>query len=182
MANINNKNNKIYSYIIVLIWLFILVLFTKSAFDKIQISADEKRIEEAKLQTARDKVQKLNEIEVKLNEEADTISKYMENFSEDEMIDYIYNEIEKKNMGWEKWIVVVRSLSIKEAVVNELWFSEVNLTLNLRVPTIERMRDTLDFFTSEDSKYKFFIDSFSLPSTIAESWFNITIPLKVFFK
>jgi hypothetical protein len=47
MANITTKNNKIYSYIIILVSLFILVLFTKDQFTYIQISLDEKaRVEE----------------------------------------------------------------------------------------------------------------------------------------
>ena len=182
MTTINNKNNKIYSYIIILISLFILVLFTKSQFEKIQVSLDEKNIEQSNLENARNKVQRLNDTEAKLAKESDIVAKYTTKFSEDELISYIYWEIEKQNMWWENWIVSVRSLSIQEWLTNELWFNESNIILNLRVPSVERMKSTLDFFISEDSKYKFFIDSFNVPTSTPETWFNISIPLKVFYK
>lgn len=182
MSIINNKNNKIYSWLIILVSLFILVLFTKWQFEQIQISLDEKRIEESKHDDARNKLQKLNEIETKLNQEEKTISQYINNFSEDDIIEYIYNEIEDKNLGWEKWITTVRSLSIQDSSINELWFMESSLILNLRVPSLDRMKEILDFFVNEDSKYKFFIESFTMPNNISENWFNITIPLKVFYK
>ena len=35
----------------------------------------------------------------KLNQEEKTISQYINNFSEDDIIEYIYNEIEDKNLG-----------------------------------------------------------------------------------
>jgi hypothetical protein len=44
------------------------------------------------------------------------------------------------------------------------------------------MFEILDFFVSEDSKYKFFIDSFSYPINTENSDFNISIPLKIFYK
>jgi hypothetical protein len=44
------------------------------------------------------------------------------------------------------------------------------------------MYNILDFFIKEDSEYKFFIDSFYYPGNIQDSSFNITIPLKIFYK
>jgi hypothetical protein len=44
------------------------------------------------------------------------------------------------------------------------------------------MYKALDFFVSEDSKYKFFIESFSYTNVGQDSGFNITIPLKIFYK
>gem|GEM_PF-4470947 len=41
----------------------------------------------------------------------------------------------------------------------------------------------LDFFIDKDSKYKFFIESFNYPKTDGESGsYNVTIPLKIFYK
>jgi hypothetical protein len=80
------------------------------------------------------------------------------------------------------WVVTIRSVSLKEWKVNEIWFNEAEVTLNLRVPSEDKMYKILDFFVSEDSKYKFFINSFSYPSNTQNSDFNITIPLKIFYK
>jgi hypothetical protein len=60
----------------------------------------------------------------------------------------------------------------------------MSIVLNLRVSNEDRMYKILDFFIKEeeDSKYKFFIDSFYYPNNIQDSSFNITIPLKIFYK
>jgi hypothetical protein len=58
----------------------------------------------------------------------------------------------------------------------------MNITLNLRVPNEDRMYEILDFFVKQDSTYKFFIDSFTYPNNGQDADFNITIPLKVFYK
>jgi hypothetical protein len=58
----------------------------------------------------------------------------------------------------------------------------MSIVLNLRVSSEDRMYKVLDFFVKEDSKYKFFIDSFSYLNNAQDSSFNITIPLKIFYK
>jgi hypothetical protein len=73
-------------------------------------------------------------------------------------------------------------MSLKEEKVNEIWFSQTDIILNLRVSNEDRMYKILDFFIKEDSKYKFFIDSFSYPNNVQDTALNITIPLKIFYK
>jgi hypothetical protein len=80
------------------------------------------------------------------------------------------------------WIIVVRSLSLQEERVNELGFKELWVTLNLNVPNENRMFRMLDFFVGTNSKYKFFVDSFTYPNQVGLTNFNISIPLKVFYK
>jgi hypothetical protein len=82
------------------------------------------------------------------------------------------------------WIVSVRSISLQEEKVNEFWFKEMWIVLNLSVPNENRMYRILNFFIWNNSKYKFFIESFSYPNN-SSTWssdFNITIPLRVFYK
>jgi hypothetical protein len=100
---------------------------------------------------------------------------------EDELIDYIYSYIEKIND--KNWVVVVKSLSISEPEDTETWFKETNITLNLRVPNEEKIKQILTFLTSTESKYKFFISSFSFPYGDTVEWsYSISIPLKVLHK
>lgn len=183
MVNLNNKNNKIYWYIIILISLFILVLFTRIQFNNIQVSLDEKSTSESRYQIARNEVDRLNEIEKKLNSSEVDVSKYINEIKEDDIIDYIYGNIEDYNLDIASTgEIIVRSMSLKEGKVNEIWFNELDIVLNLRVSNEERMYKALDFFVSEDSKYKFFIESFSYTNVGQDSGFNITIPLKIFYK
>jgi hypothetical protein len=182
----STKNNKIYSYILLLISLFVLVLFTRWQFTNLQISFDEKEQAEINLQSSRDEVSRLNKIETELNSSDVNISKYLNNVTEDNIIDYVYSQIERDNISSSDWIISVRSMSLQEEKTNEFWFKEIWIILNLRVPNENRMYRILDFFVWENSKYKFFIESFSYSnnntSNVSDSGFNITIPLKVFYK
>jgi len=71
---------------------------------------------------------------------------------------------------------------MSEWKLNEIGFMESTIMLNLRIPTEDRMFKILDFFIKDGSKYKFFIDSFTYPKLDSESSYNITIPLKIFYK
>lgn len=174
------NNNKIYWYLIILVSLFILVLCTRTQVSGIQISLDEKEQKEIQLQSNRDEVNKLNWIKSKITSENIDLSKYFETISEDKLISYIYWEIERNNTSTNWWTTIVRSLSISEPTVNEIGFKETKVVLNLRVGNEEEMYKILDFFIKEDSKYKFFIESFTYPNTWNDTNFNVTIPLKIY--
>lgn len=179
---IPSKNNKLYWYIIVLISLFILVLFTRNQISSIQINLDEKEQKEIELQTKRDELQKLNDIKIKVESKENTVDKYINKLNEDEILSYIYSKVEEDNLKYTDWTSSIRSLSISEWKINEIWFYESLVTLDIRVPSEDRMHKLLDFFVKDDSKYKFFIESFSYPKITADSSYNITIPLKIFYK
>jgi len=180
---IQNSNNKIYWYIIILLSLFILVLVTRNQISDIQVKLDEKEIKEVELQSKRDELQKLNDIKTKLETQDNDIDKYINEVKEDEIINYIYSKIEEDNLKYSDWVSTIRSLSISKWELNEIWFYESNISLNLRVPSEDRMFKILDFFIKKDSKYKFFIESFNYPKTDSESGsYNVTIPLKIFYK
>jgi len=180
--SILNKSNKIYWYIIILLSLFIFVLFTRNQITNMQFKFDEKEEKENVLQSKRDELQKLNDIKIKVNSEESDVNSYISHFSEDELIDYIYSKIEEDNLKYTDWVSIIRSISMSEWKLNEIGFMESTIMLNLRIPTEDRMFKILDFFIKDGSKYKFFIDSFTYPKLDSESSYNITIPLKIFYK
>lgn len=177
-----NKNNKIYWYIIILLSLFIFVLFTRNQITNMQFKFDEKEQKEIVLQSKRDELQKLNDVKIVVDSKESDINEYISTFSEDELIDYIYSKIEEDNLKYTDGVSTIRSLSMSEWKLNEIGFMESTITLNLRIPTEDRMFKILDFFIKDGSKYKFFIDSFTYPKLDSESSYNITIPLKIFYK
>lgn len=187
MLQIDNNSNKFVWYIIILISLFIIILFAKDQLMQIQVNNDEKVINEFKFQEKRNEITRLDEIKKKLNTSEVNIEKYLisedgEWIKENEIIDYIYSKIEDDNLKYTDGIAVIKNISITEWSVNEMWFMESNVTLNLKVPSEDRMFKILNFFSSKDSKYQFFIDTFTYPNVETESSFNITLPLKIFYK
>ncbi len=182
MHNIK-KNSKIYWYIMILLSIFILLLVTRTQVTETQVKLDDIMINENLESDARDKLSRLNNIEKKLNSENELwIEPYMNEVSEDKIIDYIYSKVEEDNSKYEDWLSVIRNISISKWDINEVWFTEATVNINMRVPNEERMLQMLDFFTNKDSKYKFFLTSFNYPNISNWSSFNITIPLKIFYK
>ncbi|MDD3144872.1 MAG: hypothetical protein PHV23_02055 [Candidatus Gracilibacteria bacterium] len=147
-----------------------------------QFKFDEKEQKEIVLQSKRDELQKLNDVKIVVDSKESDINEYISTFSEDELIDYIYSKIEEDNLKYTDGVSTIRSLSMSEGKLNEIGFMESTITLNLRIPTEDRMFKILDFFIKDGSKYKFFIDSFTYPKLDSESSYNITIPLKIFYK
>jgi hypothetical protein len=157
-----------------------LVLFTKDQFTYIQISLDEKARVEEDWKIARERRKELDKIETNLS--SSNVTQYITEIREDDIIDYIHSQVERDNKWSTDWIIVVRSLSLQEERINELGFKELWIILNLNVPNENRMLRMLDFFVWEKSKYKFFVDSFTYPNQAGLTNFNISIPLKVFYK
>jgi hypothetical protein len=179
------KNNKIYWYIIILVSLFILVLVTKNQFSSIQIKKDEILVNKINEISLWEEVNRLNEIRNKILNEDNDINKYIVDVSEDLIIESIYSKIEKDNNSnnnnpWD--LVKILNLTMYKWGVNDLWFKELTLNLNLTVPSEDRMIKLLDYFTWDEAEYKFFITSFSYPSLNNNSFFNVNIPLKIFYK
>lgn len=178
------KNNKFVSYLIVLLSLFILIIFTKDKIGILQENLDLKETYNLELDESKTELQELNDLKLDLanssKDIAKDIAKYTVEIQEDEIIDYLYSYIEKTNNS--DGLIIVKSLSIWDAVDTEIWFKETTINLNLRVPNENRLKSLLNFLTSSRSKYNFFITSFSFPYGGIEWNFNVSIPLKVLYK
>ncbi|MFK7780455.1 MAG: hypothetical protein QM490_04970 [Candidatus Gracilibacteria bacterium] len=178
--SIYKKNNKFVSYLIILITLFILVLITKGKFDVLQEKLDSKETLSFSLDEKREELLELNAKKDELAKSSENIDKYMVEIKEDELIDYIYSYIEKINDR--DGVVIVKSISISEPEDTEIGFKQSNITLNLRIPNETRLKQILDFLTGPESKYNFFISSFSFPYSNTEGSYNVSVPLKVLHK
>lgn len=178
--SIYKNNNKLNSYIIVLITLFILILVTKDEFNILQEKLDLKETSNLTLVEKRLELEELNNKKIELSNSSENIDKYLLNINEDELVDYIYSYIEDTNDV--NGVIMIKSVSISEPKDTEIWFKERIVTLNLRVPNEDKTKKLLDFLTSADSKYNFFVSSFSFPYDKAEWGYNISIPLKVLNK
>lgn len=178
--SIYNKNNKFVSYLIILISLFILVLFTSDKIKEIYQNIDLKETHNISLNEKKAKLGELNNLKNSLANSKADIDKYIVTIKEDELIDYIYSSIEKTNN--KNGVTLVKSVSISEAKETELWFNETLVSINLKVPNEEKLKEILDIFIWKKSKYNFFISSFSFPYWETEENFSVSIPLKILHK
>lgn len=179
--SIYSGKNKFVSYLIILISLFILILFTKDQITKIQENNDLKETYTIDLDNKKTKLSELNELKSRISTWSglDT-SKYNVEIKEDEIIDFIYSYIEKNN--GKDWIIFVKNISISEPQDTEIGFKETTINLNLRISNENKLKEILDFLVSSKSKYNFFISSFTYPYGKIDKSFNVSIPLKILHK
>jgi len=179
--SIPTNNSKFVSMLLVLLSLFIFVFFTKWYYSDLISNMsvlDDNEILHAKqlaeIDILEKKQKELKKLDGSNNSE---IWKYLQQFNEDEIIReiYSYSTNYSRNGGMK-----IISISMGEWKKNELWFNESNVSISARVENKAVMIDFLDFLI-QDSKYKFYINSFNVPKN-KDKFFNIQIPLTLFYK
>ena len=179
--SIPTNNSKFVSMLLVLLSLFIFVFFTKWYYSDLISNMsvlDDNEILHAKQLAEIDILEKKQKELKKLDDSNNSeIWKYLQQFNEDEIIReiYSYSTNYSRNGGMK-----IISISMGEWKKNELWFNESNVSISARVANKAVMIDFLDFLI-QDSKYKFYINSFNVPKN-KDKFFNIQIPLTLFYK
>lgn len=175
-----NSKNKFLSLLLILVWLLVFVIFTKTQFYNLQSNLDLKNIIKTDYTAKTGELSKLQELKKSLSAwENKDIEKYIMEFNEDELINYFYAYAQDVSL-WD-WKLVIRGLNMDKGTVNEYGFNEGTISLEVRVADEGTLLSLLDFLTGKDSRYSFFIDNFTYANSL--TWnFTVTIPLKVFYK
>lgn len=160
-------------------------MFTFNQYENIQINLDIKADLEEQRDQKQEEITKNNEVKKLLESNSDITWKYLSKVSEDEIVQYIYDYVQKYNQDNDNnditTKVIISDLSITQAVKNDMWFLQSDINLSVDIYNYQSMISLLDFLTSSESKYKIFIDNFSYPKETEELWsFNINIPLKIY--
>lgn len=185
------KNNQFLSYLIVLISLFILILFTKDAIFSVQSNSDIKEELTNELNQVREKQDSLKKIALEVEQKDSVTKRYMKNeiidgkkeylYSEDKLLDYFHNYAEVINSS-SSWSLNINSITISDETENELGFFEKSIAVNAEVSNEETMRAFIEYLISSNSKYQFFIESYFYPFDWREGNFNMKLPLKIFYR
>ena len=175
------NNSKLISLVVLLFSFMILVFFTRNYFYEMQANIDTKNQKTIEASTKKEELEKLNKLKADLESwKNDSFNRYAIDFKEDEIINYIYSYLEENN--GEAGVTLVKSITLNEWTVNEFGFKEARVQLDVRVSDEGAMMNFLDFLTSPKEKYNFFIESFSYPNNGIPGSFNVSIPLKIFYK
>ena len=180
--SVYKKDNKFITLIVVLLSLFILIFFTKDAFYTMQENLDVENELEVERKEKNEQLKKIEEIEASLTsgDKKAEIEKFLKSFSEDELILYLHDYVEDINT--QDSMIIIRNLIIEEPKDNELGFKEANVKIDVKVTNDEILKVFLNFLTSDKSKYTFFINDFSFKNDWRKWTFNVTIPLRLFYK
>ncbi|QFR38762.1 hypothetical protein A9Q91_00825 [Candidatus Gracilibacteria bacterium 28_42_T64] len=173
--SVQNQNNKIISYLIIFVSLFILFLFTKDQYLILQEKSDLKESYVLELQEKKETLDSLNKIKNELKKDESITKRYLNEINEDEIIEYFYSYSERGTIS-------IKNISLGEGKVNELGFIESKINVSARVENEAAMKEFLNFLITPGAKYNFFIESFSYPKDGREGSFNVNVPLKLFYK
>lgn len=181
------KNNQFLSYLVVLLSLFILVLFTKDQIMNMQTNLDQVEILNWEYSKVRATQEEFKKIEREVGQQDSVTKRYLISsdsekigFTEDEMLNYFYSYADKLQ-SW-SGTLNVKSINISDVSENEMGFLESKINLNVEVSNEETMKIFLDYLVSKDAKYRFFIESFNYPFDGREWTFNVQLPLKIFYR
>jgi hypothetical protein len=174
------KNNTFVSYLIVLLALFILILFTKDQVMNMQYNLDQKEQINTELKEVRIKQQALVDTAADVEKQESETQRYLTPFTENEILEYFHDYADSVNTG--SGTIVIKSINISEKSENELGFFETKVNINAEVSDKKMMKVFLDYLVAEDAKYRFFIDSFLYPNDERDGSFNIQVPLKIFYR
>lgn len=186
------KNNTFVSYLIVLLALFILVLFTKDQVMNMQFNLDQKEQINSELKNVRIKQQALVDTAADVEKQWSVTQRYLrpevegeksiENimFTEDEILKYFHDYSNLVNSG--SGTIFIKDINVSQKTENEFGFFETKININAEVSDKKMMMTFLDYLIAEDAQYRFFIDNFFYPNDEREGNFNIQVPLKIFYR
>ncbi|NDK08723.1 hypothetical protein EOM39_05795 [Candidatus Gracilibacteria bacterium] len=175
-----NNQNKLLFYFLILVSLFILFTFTKGSYFSILNNLDALEIKENEYTKKVQILQEIEKISKNISNETD-IKKYVNEVKEDELIDYFYNYVATSRSG--SGFTVIDSINFDKGSKNEYGFNEGRINLVITVSDEQEMFRMIDFITSAESKYKFFIDNFSFPNDMSiVGSLQVNIPIKMFYK
>ena len=119
--------------------------------------------------------------------ELDEIKKYKINFTEDELIDFVYTSVRNLNTQ-DDTKIIIRSVSFNPWSTNELWFTEWSINLNVNVSSLTTLKKLLNLINDENGDYNLFISSLSVNylssklNNSEEESFDISLPIKLLYK
>lgn len=185
------KNNQFFSYLIILLSLFILILFTKNSIFSVQSNLSLKEKLNNELSEVREQQDNLKKIALEVEQKDSVTKRFLKNeiidnkkeylYSEDKLLEYFYNYSEVVNAS-SSWSLYINSINISDEVENELGFLEKTIWVNAKVSDEQTMKAFLDYLIADTSKYRFFIENYYYPFDGREGSFNMNLPLKIFYR
>ncbi len=175
-----NNQNKLISYFFIVLSIFIILFLTKDSYFKLKENMDNLSEKNNEYTEQQELLKKLNLI--KENKElSKTVKPYIHEMKENEILDHFYWQV-KNNSFWSGY-VVLNWINLEKWSKNEYWFNEGKINLSLIVSDNHELYKMLNFITWPSLKYKFFMDNFNFSyNKDSKSWYQVNIPIKVFYK
>lgn len=184
MEKLPGSKNSFVAYLLIILSFFLLLFFTRGIFSDIQVSGDTQEALQQEYQTKQEKLSKLNAIQASLtqewSEEMKSIQGFLWEFSEANILEYIYSYAQRVNLTNER--MIIRDMSISETGVSDIWLEKADISLSVVFSSEDTMFAFLNYIVSDTGAYKFYIDTFNYPMNNVSWNIQVTIPLTFYYK
>ena len=183
METIPKTKNPFIPYFLILVSFFIILFFTRGVFSNLQISLDAKEQLTLDLAQKQEILTQLNEIQGKLSQsgslELAKIQPFLGNFSDADILEYIYDYAQKVNLTSDR--MIIRDLSVVPTGESDIGFQEAKVTVSTIFSSEATMMAFLDYVTATTGKYQFYITEFQYPMNDVTGNIQVTIPLTLYY-
>lgn len=177
-------NNTFVSYIFILLGLFVLLIFARSAFSELQIQQDARESTKAELEKSSQKLESLNAVQKELSasgsDVASEIQGMSEKFVEADIVSYLHDYAKDVNTGSER--IIFQSITFSEPSQSDFGFDKVTVTADVLVSNESTLFSFLDYLVDKEAQYRFYLPSFSYPFNEQSGNLQVSIPLDLYFK
>lgn len=184
MKTVRTQNNFL-SYLCILAAFFVLLFFTKNIFADLQVSLDEESSAQQELQSKEAELKSLNELQKTLQENGEEslseIQGLMWNFSDSDILEYVHSYAVDVN-STEDERLIIRSLSFSDESQTDIGFKKVEVNLSIVVSSENTLFKFLNYLSSNEEKYTFYIDNFSYPMNEVSWNLQVNVPLSLYYK
>lgn len=178
------KQNNFLAYLWILVAFFVLLFFTKSIFESLQVSLDERDMGRWELEEKQEELKKLNDLQAMLQEGGEEtlweIKRFMTDFSDVDMLEYIHTYAVGVNSGDDR--IIIRSINYKDNIKTDIGFRKAEIGVSIVVSSENALFKFLSHLTSDTEKYPFYIDGFSYPMNQISWNIQVTVPLSLYYK
>ncbi len=178
-----HKSHKVFlSYTLVILWLFIVTLILIPLYKNLIIDIENRTSKNIELKKQESRLQELQEIRTIMqnpdNEIVDIISLFSKKFHEYEVFEYLHDYT--RTIPWNR--ILIREISFVGPTESDIWFQRTQVQLSFIAASEEALFNFMNFLTSSDYDYRFFIPSFNYALGEVEGNFIAQVPLILYHR
>lgn len=184
MKNTAKSQKIFFSYLAIVLALFVLALIVYPTYQNIILNNEKKSSLQADVQRQSSRLDELQAIRTLLQNQEDATRQKIESLSQEfqeyDILEYIHNY--SRSLPWRSQIIVIRDMSISPAEVTDIGFSKTTVNLSFVVSNEQTLFNFFEYLTDDSNKFRFYIPSFSYQLWDIQGSFAVQVPLVLYHR
>ena len=177
------KSQKVFmSYLFVVLWLFVVTLLVVPSYQNLIIDLEDRSAKNIEYERQETRLQELQEIRSSMqnseNEIVETIALFSKEFIEYQVFEYLHDYM--RSVPGNR--ILIRDITFSWPSESDIWFLRTQVQLSVVVANEEVLFNFMNYLTSADNEYRFFIPSFSYALWEVGGNFVAQLPLTLYHR